>query len=114
MTFFLCVLEDAFFGALAGIGFASISNPPHNAYPYCALISAVGHSVRYSLMNNAYHQQSLIVASFIASLAIGFLAVGLAKVAKCPPETFSFPSLLCYWNSQKYEKNIGNEIMKRK
>lgn len=45
-------------------------------------------------MNNAYHQQSLIVASFIASLAIGFLAVGLAKVAKCPPETFSFPSLL--------------------
>ena len=94
MAFFLCVLEDAFFGALAGIGFASISNPHHNAYPYCALISAVGHGVRYFLMNNAYHPESLIVASFVASLVIGFMAVALARMAKCPPETFSFPSLL--------------------
>lgn len=92
--FVLCVLEDAFFGALAGIGFSSISNPPHNAYPYCALISGVGHGVRYVLMNNSVHQESLIVASFVAALVIGFMAVGLAGKGKCPPETFSFPSLL--------------------
>lgn len=94
MMFILSILQDAFFGALAGIGFASISNPPRNAYPYCALISGTGHGVRYVLMNNGYHQESLIVASFVAALVIGFMAVGLANKAKCPPETFSFPSLL--------------------
>lgn len=94
MTFILCILQDALFGALAGVGFASISNPPHKAYPYCALISGVGHGVRYLLMNNASHPQSLIVASFVAALVIGFMSVGLALRAKCPPETFSFPSLL--------------------
>lgn len=92
--FILCVLQDAFFAALAGIGFASISNPPRNAYRYCALISAVGHAVRYILMNNPVHQQGLVIASFAAALVIGFMSVGLAGKAKCPPETFSFPSLL--------------------
>ncbi len=94
MTFIFNVFEDAMFGALAGIGFASISNPPRNAYPYCALISGTGHGVRYILMNNAFNQGSLIVSSFVAALVIGFMSVGWACKAKCPPETFSFPSLL--------------------
>lgn len=94
MLFLLSVLEDAFFGAVAGVGFASISNPPRNAYPYCAVISGTGHAVRFILMNNGAHPESLIVAGFVAALVVGFMAVGLANKAKCPPETFSFPSLL--------------------
>lgn len=92
--FLLSVLQDMFFGALAGIGFASISNPPRNSYPYCALIAGVGHGVRFILMNNGVHEESLVVSSFVAALVIGFMSVGLARKAKCPPETFSFPSLL--------------------
>ena len=94
MTFFLEILQDAFFGGVAGIGFASISNPPKNAYKYCFIISAVGHGTRFILMNNEYHRLGLVVASFIAALTIGFMTVGMARKAKCPPETFSFPSLL--------------------
>ncbi|WP_077196204.1 threonine/serine exporter family protein [Prevotella ihumii] len=94
MTYLLLVLEDAFYAALAGIGFASISNPPKNAYKYCAFISAVGHAVRYVFMHNNYHEFGLIFSSFVAALAIGFVSVGMASKAKCPPETFSFPSLL--------------------
>ena len=55
MTFFLEILQDAFFGGVAGIGFASISNPPKNAYKYCFIISAVGHGTRFILMNLFNH-----------------------------------------------------------
>ena len=74
MTLILNLLQDAFFAALAAIGFASVSNPPLNAFKFCALIAAVGHSTRYLLMN--------------------VLGWHIVPKVKCPPETFAFPSLL--------------------
>lgn len=86
------ILQDAFFAAIASIGFASISNPPHKAYPFCAGIAAVGHSLRYFLMN--VPGMHLVLASLAASLMIGVLAVFLAPKAKTPAEAISFPALL--------------------
>ena len=94
MTYLFNILQDGFFAAIAAIGFASISNPPRQAYKYCALIAALGHATRYVLTHNAYGEMHLIGASFIASLVIGVLTVFLAPRAKCPAETFSFPALL--------------------
>lgn len=109
--FLFNILEDAFFAAIAGIGFASISDPPRNAYKYCALISAVGHAMRYLLMNNSLMPCSLIAASFVASLTIGFMAVVAACYAKCPPETFSFPSLLPMIPGMYAYKTVGAIVM---
>ncbi|MCD8318328.1 MAG: threonine/serine exporter family protein [Paraprevotella sp.] len=92
--YLLNILQDGFFAAIAAIGFSSISNPPKQAYKYCALIAAIGHATRYVLTHNAYGEMNLIAASFIASLVIGVLTVFLAPHAKCPAETFSFPALL--------------------
>ena len=94
MTYLLDILQDGFFAAIAAIGFASISNPPRQAYKYCALIAAIGHATRYVLTHNAWGGMNLIGASFVASLAIGLLTVFFAPRAKCPAETFSFPALL--------------------
>ena len=94
MTYLFNILQDGVFAAIAAIGFASISNPPRQAYKYCALIAALGHATRYVLTHNAYGEMHLIGASFIASLVIGVLTVFLAPRAKCPAETFSFPALL--------------------
>ena len=90
MTYLFNILQDGFFAAIAAIGFASISNPPRQAYKYCALIAALGHATRYVLTHNAYGEMHLIGASFIASLVIGVLTVFLAPRAQCPAETFSF------------------------
>lgn len=90
----LNILQDGFFAAIAAIGFSSISNPPKQAYAYCALIAAVGHSIRYVLTNNAFYQLQIIPASTIAAFVIGLLAVYLAPRAKCPAETCLFPALL--------------------
>ena len=62
MNIFFELLEDGIFASIAAIGFASISNPPRKAYPFCAGIAAAGHITRYILMNFAgYH---IILSSF--------------------------------------------------
>lgn len=91
----LSILQDAFFAALAAIGFAAISRPPLRAYPYCALIAAVGHSVRFALMSPELGVSlSIIPATFLAAFLVGVLAVFLSPLAHTPAETCLFPSLL--------------------
>lgn len=91
METLLSIILDGLFAAVAAVGFAAISNPPRQAFKYCALIAAVGHAMRYVLMDCGVH---IIPAAFAGSMAVGVLAVVLAPCAKCPPETFSFPALL--------------------
>lgn len=91
MMFLLEILQDGFFAAVAAVGFSAIAHPPRAAYKYCALIAAVGHCIRFMLMENGTH---IITAAFVASLSVGMLAILIAPRVKCPPETFSFPSLL--------------------
>lgn len=90
----LNLIQDGFFAAIAAIGFASISNPPKQAYIYCALIAAAGHSVRYLLTDNTWYPFHIILASTLAAFVIGLLSVYLAPRAKCPAETCFFPALL--------------------
>lgn len=87
------ILLDALLAAIAAIGFAAISRPPMRAYPYCALIAAIGHSLRFWLMGGAPGLH-IIAATLIASLAIGVLAVFLSSSARTPAETCLFPALL--------------------
>mgnify|MGYP002701945328 CR=1 FL=1 len=87
----LSLLQDGCFAAIAAIGFAAISRPPRTAYVHCAFIAAVGHGIRFVLMRNGVH---IVPAALVAALAIGLLATFLARRAKCPPETFTFPALL--------------------
>ena len=87
-------LQDALFAAIAAIGFASISNPPRQAYLICAIIAAVGHSARYLLINLDFLHLHIVLATAIASLIIGVLAVLLSPRTRVHAETYLYPSLL--------------------
>lgn len=87
------ILQDGFFAALAAIGFASISNPPKQAYACSAIAAALGHSLRYVLMTSSLHVH-IILASTIAAFVIGLSSVYLSKIAKCPAEACFAPALL--------------------
>lgn len=87
-------LQDALFAAIAAIGFAAISNPPRQAYLYCAIIAAVGHSTRFLMMQAPFPGLHIVTASTLAALIVGLMAVLLSPVAKTPAETCLFPSLL--------------------
>ena len=88
------ILQDALFAAIAAVGFAAISRPPKRAYLYCALIAAVGHSLRFVLMNVWSAHIHIIAATLAAAFVVGTLAVFLSPVAKTPAETCLFPALL--------------------
>ncbi|MBD5195156.1 MAG: threonine/serine exporter [Bacteroidales bacterium] len=86
------LIQDGLFAALAAIGFAAISNPPKRAYIYCAVIAALGHSLRFSLMT--WCGVHIVIASFCAALLIGIIAVLISPHAKIPSETCLYPALL--------------------
>lgn len=88
----LQILGDMLFSALAAVGFAAISHPPRGVLKFCGLIAAFGHASRTCLIEFAgWH---IVAASFAAAVIVGLLAIIIAPRLKCPPETFSFPSLL--------------------
>ena len=87
-------IADGMFAAVAGIGFAIISNPPRKALAICGLLACVGHGIRYFLMHNSSIMLDQVTASAIAGFAIGLLAVPFAMRIHCPAECFAFPSLL--------------------
>ena len=93
LTFFEAIFFDGFFAAIAAIGFAIISNPPRKALLISAFLAAVGHGLRYYLMNNT-HPMDIATSSFLAALVIGLLAIPFARYIHCPAEVFAFPSLL--------------------
>lgn len=86
------IVQDAIFAAFAAMGFSAVSNPPRRALLYCALVAAVGHSFRYVLMGVlGWH---IVVATTLASLLIGVLAVLISSKTRIPAETYLYPSLL--------------------
>lgn len=90
----LDVLQDAFFAAIAAVGFAAISNPPKKAFLLCAVIAAVGHSARLLMMDDSFFGMHIVLASTIASFIVGLLSVVLCPLGRMPAETCLFPSLL--------------------
>lgn len=87
-------IQDILFSAIAAIGFSAISNPPRQAYIYCATIAAAGHSSRFLLMHIPAMQLHIVTATAIAAILTGFLAVILSPKAKMPAETCLYPALL--------------------
>lgn len=86
--------QDALFSAIAAIGFASISNPPRQAYIFCALIAAIGHSVRFLLLECISPHLHIVPSTAIASIIIGVLAVIISPRTRVPAETYLYPALL--------------------
>ena len=82
------------FASIAAIGFASISNPPRKAYRYCALIAAVGHSIRFLLMLSGGVEMHIVAATALASFVTGMVAVLFPRVPRCLPKP-SFSPRCC-------------------
>ena len=91
MEFLESILFDGFFATIAAIGFSVISNPPRRAILYAALLAAIGHSIRFTLMHFSI---DLTTASFISSFCIGLLSIFMGKHIHCPATVLYIPALL--------------------
>lgn len=88
----LDILFDGLFASVAAIGFGAISDPPMRAFPRIALLAAVGHALRYCLMN--YAAVDIATASLSAAVVIGFGSLWLGRGVRCPMTVLYIPALL--------------------
>ncbi|MDR3142722.1 MAG: threonine/serine exporter family protein [Tannerellaceae bacterium] len=86
------ILFDAFFAAIAGIGFGAISDPPRKAFRYIALLAATGHMCRYCLM--AYAGFEIAGASLTGAFIIGMGSLWFGKKVYSPMTVLYIPALL--------------------
>lgn len=87
-------VADGLFAAVAGLGFAIISNPPRKALVISMCLACIGHAVRYVCMHHPSLMLDQAVASTIAGFAVGLLALPAARFIHYPAEGFAFPALL--------------------
>ena len=85
------ILSDGFFAAVAAIGFRAISDPPMRAFPVIALLAAVGHALRFVLMQGGV---DIATASLCASVVIGVGSLLLGGRIRCPMTVLFIPALL--------------------
>ena len=76
------IVADGLFAAVAAVGFGAISDPPMRAFPRIALLAAVGHALRFTLMT--YFSVDIATGSLCASLTIGFGSMLFAHRIHCP------------------------------
>ena len=88
----LDILLDGLFAAVAAIGFGAISDPPMRAFPRIALLAAVGHALRFALMN--YAGVDIATASLAAAVTIGMGSLSLRRGICCPMTVLYIPALL--------------------
>lgn len=86
------IILDGLLAAVAGIGFGAISNPPKRAFLYIAILAAVGHAIRFTLMKGL--EVDIATASFCASVSIGALSLWFGRLSKCPMTVLYIPALL--------------------
>ena len=86
------IISDGLFAAVAAMGFGSISDPPMRAFPYIAILAAVGHAARYCLMN--FLGVDIVSASLVAAFIIGTGSVFFGRKVFCPMTVLYIPALL--------------------
>ena len=86
------IFVDGFFAAVAAIGFGAISDPPMRAFPRIALLAAIGHALRFTLIHCA--ALDIATASLFAAFAIGMGSLWLGRGVRCPMTCLYIPALL--------------------
>ncbi len=79
-------VQDAFWSALAALGFAVLFHAPLRTLPGCALGGALGHAVRTLLI---HFGMGIELATLFGATTIGFLGVVFAYYWKAPMPIFT-------------------------
>ena len=103
------ILLDGFFAAVAAVGFGAVSDPPMRAFPRIALLAAVGHALRFCLMNCA--GMDIATASLCASVVIGVGSLLLGGRIRCPMTVLFIPALLPMIPGMYAYKTVFSMIM---
>lgn len=85
------LLADAFWSAVAALGFAFLFNIPKRTLWACALMGATGYTLRAVLLNLGL---TIELATLTSAAAIGFLGTFMARRFHMPVIIFTIPSAI--------------------
>jgi uncharacterized membrane protein YjjB (DUF3815 family) len=85
------LIQDAFWSALAAVGFAILFNAPKRTLPGCAAGAAIGHSTRALLM---LFGVSTELGTLIGATVIGFLGLLFARRWHVPAPVFTISAVI--------------------
>jgi uncharacterized membrane protein YjjP (DUF1212 family) len=85
-------LEDAFWSALAALGFAMLFNVPVRTLVGCAFLGALGHGVRTALIDSM--GAGLETATLAGSTLVGFVGVAFARYWNTPSAIYTVSSAI--------------------
>lgn len=85
MLIFL-LLRDAFWSAVAALGFSVLFNVPRRMLAGGMICAAVGHAVRTFLMQAGL---DIVPATLVGALMIGFLGIGFGRYWRAPSLIFT-------------------------
>lgn len=80
------VLIDAFWSAIAALGFAMLFNVPRRMLIACAMAGAAGHAFRMLLM---HFGMTIVPATLLGATLIGFIAEYSGRRWHAPPVIFA-------------------------
>lgn len=86
---------DAWWAAVAALGFALLFNVPPRFLSHCAAVGAVGHAVRFALIHSGLPALSALpIATFVGAAVIGFISSQLAPRYRIPSIVFSVSGVI--------------------
>lgn len=91
MNFLFALFEDMVLAAIPAVGFAMVFNVPIRALKYCALLGAIGHGSRMTMMTLGLNIEW---ASFIAAILVGSLGIKCSRSWLAHPKVFTVAAVI--------------------
>jgi uncharacterized membrane protein YjjB (DUF3815 family) len=85
------IFIKSIFAGIASVGFAILFNVPQRALFFCALTSVIGYATRLILLDL---QLPTIIATFLASVVIGGIAVIWSKKHSVPRPAYTVAAII--------------------
>jgi Uncharacterized conserved protein len=91
VSLLVALLEDMFFAMIPAVGFALVFNVPTKALKYCAYGGAIGHGLRFLLMESGV---AIEWATLAGATTIGFLGVYWSQRFLAHPKVFTVAAII--------------------
>lgn len=89
--FLLGLANDMFFASIPAVGFALVFNVPVHALRFCAILGAVGHGSRFTMMHFGV---PIEWATFFAASIVSFIGVYWSKKFLAHPKVFTVAGII--------------------
>lgn len=100
IAFLLLLAEDMLLSAIPAVGFAMVFNVPRRALAWCALLGAIDHGCRTTLLHVGINIES---STFIAAMLVGAIGIQWSHWYLAHPKVFTvaavipmFPGIYAY------------------